>query len=292
MSNQRRSQQNGSSCVVGFFQLLFALFIVAILGSCVASATGIATESRPYSPRTYYENVANVVIQDVKVYSVQTVKSPVINKGSKIAVLNFKSPSDSQGGVLISDIFASLLISDGYQVMEREKIQKLLNEQNLITSGSAAISDLDIAQRLGNLESVDFMVLGAVTLYESKAHNIYLPIKVKDEDRPKYQEQYAIYKDWYVNHIFPFSINYFKSDDEKLKILRVEDGVLSLEELEEELKKYSMQEFRVIGTVGITAKIIDVRTGAIIWTGQAETTDFTLVDGAKRILQSFIKSVE
>ena len=67
---------------------------------------------------------------------------------------------------------------------------------------------------------------------------------------------------------------------------------MSLEELEEELQKYSRQEFRVIATIGITAKIIDISTGEIIWTGQAETSDFTLVDGAKRILEGFINSVE
>ena len=163
MSRQHRPQQK-SSWLAGCFQLFNILFVIAILGSCVASKTGIASETPPFFPRTYYEDVSNVVIQDVNVYSVQTVDSPVLNKGSRIAVLNFRSPLDSQGGVLISDIFASLLIGDGYQVLEREKIEKLLTEQNLIISGNATISDLDIAQRLGNLESVDYMILGAVTL--------------------------------------------------------------------------------------------------------------------------------
>lgn len=291
MSHRQRAPEKRSE-KPGCFPVFMVLFLIIFLGSCIASKTGIGSETPPYFPRTYVEDVSTVVIRDISIHSVKTVASPVLNKGSRVAVLNFKSPGDSQGGVLISDIFASLLIRDGYQVVEREKIEKLLKEQDLIDGGGATISDLDIAERLGNLASIDYMVLGAVTLYESEAQSIYLPIKIREEDRIRYQDQYVSYRDWYIDHFFPFSLDYFKSDEEKLKILRVENGVWSLAEIEEELKKRSVQEFRVIATVGITAKIIHVSSGAIIWTGQAETVDFTLVDGAKRILEGFIKSVE
>jgi len=38
------------------------------------------------------------------------------------------------------------------------------------------------------------------------------------------------------------------------------------------------------GLIGATAKVVDVKSGQIVWMGQAEAHDFTLVDASQRII--------
>jgi len=69
-------------------------------------------------------------------------------------------------------------------------------------------------------------------------------------------------------------------------------NVLSLSELDTELKKTYISDARVIASVGISAKVIDVSKGEIIWLGQSETNDFTTVSATRRILDQFFSSIQ
>jgi hypothetical protein len=284
-------QGSVSGCGVIFQGVIF-LVVGFLLVSCAASFTGIGVPKKPYLPRTFYLDVKDVVIEDIEPIIIKTVDGPVFSQNSRIAVLNFHSPEKTQGGSLVSDMFASLLRKEGYQVFERDKIQRILDEQQRVEEGRVAQSDLEVAETLGKLETVDYMVFGAVTIYKSKAQSIYLPLRIKQEERERYIEEYQDYKDWHLNHWFPFPLYFFEPEEEKLKILRHVEGVWSLEELENEYRKVLKRENRVIATMGISAKVVDVRTGGIIWTGQAETNDFTLVNGTARILNEFLTSMK
>lgn len=246
----------------------------------------------PYSPRIYYENIENVVIQPVGVNSVKILDRPIFTPDTRIAIYNFDSPKDTQGGILVSDIFASRLRVKGLQTYERDEIERILSEQTLISQGTIVASDLEIAQKLGNLITVDYMVFGAVTLYKSDGQTVFLPVYVVDADKASYIAEYEKYKEHYVNGFRPFSIEYWTlSPSEREEKLRADLKILSLDELENELKETYKTVYRTIASIGVTAKIVDTRTGEIVWMGQAETTDFTLVDGASRIIDEFIMSI-
>jgi curli biogenesis system outer membrane secretion channel CsgG len=290
--SQASNSKQGSSGGCGIiFQGAFLLVVGYFLVSCAATATGIGTKEKPYLPRTYYADVEDVVIEDIEPVIVKTVEGSVFDQNARIAVLDFHSPEQTQGGSLVSDMFASLLRKEKYQVFERDKIQRILDEQQLAFEGRVIQSDLEVAETLGRLETVDYMVFGAVTIYKSKAQSIYLPLYMRQDDREKYKEKYNAYKEWHLNRWFPFPLYFFEPEDEKLKILRHVEDVWSLEELENEYQKVLKHEYRVIATIGISAKIVDVRTGEIVWTGQAETNDFTLVNGTERILNEFLISM-
>jgi curli biogenesis system outer membrane secretion channel CsgG len=294
--SEQKPQSTAGDRVKGCFSSIFGLATFLVIGllmvSCGASATGLAGERPPYPPRLYFEDVENVVIQPISVYSVKNFQGALFDENSRIAVINFRSPEDTQGGVLVSDMFASILRREGFQVFERDRIERILDEQQLAQEGRLALSDSDIADILGGLESVDYMIFGAVTIYESEPQSIYLPVRIRDEDRERYEEQYTAYRNWYINDWFPLRLSYFESEEEKTRMIRSVEGVWSLEDLEEEINKFSRRESRVIATVGISAKIVDVRTGTIVWTGQSETVDFTLVNGSERILNGFLASIQ
>ena len=242
----------------------------------------------PYLPRTDYGTPEDVIIKPVNLNTVKLKKEPLFKNGNKVAVFQFSSPNQTQGGSLISDMFSSLLQEKGFNVVERNNIEQILREQKIVGEGRTTLNDLGIAQRLGKLIAADYMVFGAVTLYQTEPQAIYLPIKIRTTDRDEYEKEYLEYRDWFVNN----PISFWIPKSEKIKKLRTDYEVLSLDELDNELVKTSRIETRVISSVGISVKIVDVKNVQIIWLGQGETNDFTSVSATRRILEEFFKSIQ
>jgi hypothetical protein len=256
-------------------------------GLAISMIAVLGCTPEPYFPRTEYGTSEEVVVRPVSPNTVKLREGELFEEGSKVAVFQFQSPDMTQGGALVSDMFSSLLQEQGFSVVERDNIDSILREQNLVGENRTSLSDLQVADRLGKLTAADYMVFGSVTLYQAEPQTIYIPIRVKEEDRNDYEEEYSKYRRSYLN-----SWDFWVPRERKIKRLREEANVFSLSEIETELTKTSKQEFRVIASVGISAKVVDVRRGEIIWLGQGETNDFTTVNATQRILNEFIKSIQ
>lgn len=291
-----RSKKNNNNTEQGFtlVELLFTVVFISLISAISLGGLTGCSPDVPYFPRTYFTSLEDVVIRPVNLNSVNLDeqfhinKKPLFDENSKIAVFSFKTPEGTQGGALVSDMFTALLEEKGYKVVERDNIERILREQEIIGEGKTSLTDLDIAERLGKLVAADYMVFGAVTLYQAEPQTVYLPTLVRDEDREGYEKDYNIYRDWYVNRFWPF----WETQEQRIKQLRSQLGVLALEELEDKLSEVSKKEFRVIASVGISAKVVDVKNATIRWLGQGETNDFAIVSATKRILEEFLKSMQ
>lgn len=80
----------------------------------------------------------------------------------EIAVVDFKGASRS-GTQLATMLQAQLLESQYFEIMERDKISRILEEQNL---GMSGIVDESTAARVGAMLGVDAMIFGEVTAYK------------------------------------------------------------------------------------------------------------------------------
>lgn len=79
-----------------------------------------------------------------------------------IAIVDFKGPEGS--GSQIATMVQSMLMQTGhFSIMEREKINTLLSEQNL---GMTGIVDPSTAAEIGAMLGVDAMIFGEVTTYK------------------------------------------------------------------------------------------------------------------------------
>ncbi len=86
----------------------------------------------------------------------------------RIAVLDFENKADnhwwwSNGAGAAQDIFVTALVQSGrYRVVERERLQAIIQEQNLSMSGDI---DPATALQLGRLAGVKYFLTGALTEY-------------------------------------------------------------------------------------------------------------------------------
>ncbi|MCK5145236.1 hypothetical protein KAR48_00685 [bacterium] len=152
----------------------------------------------------------------------------------EIAVVDFKGVNRS-GSQVATMLQSMLLKSQHFDIMEREKISSVLDEQNM---GMAGIIDESTASEVGALLGVDAMVFGDVATYKVEADQIFKR-KVKEKRRTgKYR-----------------TVN--KKDKKTGKVKKVKEEII--EEVFIERDYYVRK-----GTVGINFRIVSVKSGKLL----------------------------
>jgi TolB-like protein len=112
------------------------------------------------------------------------IKSQLFNlKTGSYAILPFKGISDTKAngiatdGDAVADLLAIQMLYNGFKVLEREKMQRLLQEQAFQMSGATVPSpnsqktnDADQVA-IGKILGVDYIISGSVIQYEFKIFN-------------------------------------------------------------------------------------------------------------------------
>ncbi|MFH2204056.1 MAG: CsgG/HfaB family protein, partial [Elusimicrobiota bacterium] len=169
----------------------------------------------------------------------------------RIGVLKFEHPAGEELGA--ADIFAKHLIQRGYSVVERSRLESIIDEQKLGISGLFAQSS---AKDLGRILGVDALFLGQITSFEPERRNvvvaktretyiepIFETVRKKRRGKKKEGEEEKDRKETYVN-------------------VQVQVGTTTRYEDRE-----IPQIFIIDAQVGVVAKLVDVETGEIVWIG-------------------------
>jgi curli biogenesis system outer membrane secretion channel CsgG len=233
--------------------------------------------------------VENLVIRPVSFNSFKTSKNSLLkDKNTKIAILSFKDPKNTEVGSFASDMFGSLLKKKGYQILERDKIDKIIREQKIMQTDKTELTNLEIAEKIGKIKAADYMIFGAVTLYQVQPRTIAIPKQIKEQDRKDYEQSYIEYRERYVNG---WHLDFWRSQEHRRKQFRRKVNIPSLQDLEDTYKTQSKTESRVIASIGLSVKLVDINTGKILWLAQGETNDFDIVNATRRIITKFIESI-
>lgn len=184
----------------------------------------------------------------------------------KVAVLEFNpSPDNKNSGLMIADIFAKNLLMAGYEVMERNDLAKVLAEQHLDTLGAISNDQLRV---IGKVSGVDAIITGSVPVYtparkevvlvNEKSFNTnttYQTIEKPKTDQSAGQTEQKPYRETQktVNRTFT------EQDTPVTHVINAE--------------------------IGITAKMIDVKTGEVIWIA-SDTYEGTNIQTAAEYLVS------
>lgn len=154
----------------------------------------------------------------------------------RIGIWKFDAKSDLTGGV--EDLFAKYMVGGGFQVIERSQIEAVLREQRLGASG--ALSP-DTMKKVGKLLGVDGLVLGSVNYIPESRQKIY----VQTQDR---------------------------IEEPVISTVRQQQPDGSFIEVQKQVgtkvryaNRNIPQSYVSQAQVGITARLVDVETGEIVW---------------------------
>ncbi|MFO7888981.1 MAG: DUF6340 family protein [bacterium] len=95
----------------------------------------------------------------IKVLKPATISMPEIKE---VAVVDFRGP-DRSGSQIATLLQSKLIESNHFDIIEREKINRVLEEQNM---GMSGVMDEETAVEIGKVLGVDGMIFGEVTQYE------------------------------------------------------------------------------------------------------------------------------
>ena len=206
---------------------LFRLYLLILLGGCASASLSV---KKGYN----FDSIQNV------------------------GVLDFDTPFKKKGGPFgqsAADLFSSGMLEVGFNVVERSKISKVVEELKLEQSG---IVDPNSAKEVGKMAGLDAVILGSLT-----------PSRVfRAQMEP-----------------LPFESSW---EESKKSIFSVRRRRRSLRN-----KRLNEKRGRNFPTkITVTAKMIHVESGEILWVASAQKDSQDPHASIKRAIKSIIKKLK
>lgn len=157
----------------------------------------------------------------------------------RIGVLSFDYGRHERFGA--EDIFAKHLLSRGYQVVERARLEAVMREQNLSQTG---LLSPGTAKGVGRVLGVDALLLGQVTAYEAERKTLVMVDSLATREEPVFEK-----------------VKEKQPDGKTLEVTR-QIG----KKVTEERRQIPFM-LPVDAEVGLAVKLVDVETGEVVWVG-------------------------
>lgn len=164
----------------------------------------------------------------------------------KITVLALSDyPSQSNSGEIMSGLLAKYLMKYGFDVVEREDLEKVIGEQKLSLSGLIGSGQI---KEIGKISGIDAIVMGEVSLFVPERKEVVLTREVTSETRLEPKDKNEAQK------------------KEKGTLIALsgpvtEDVVTVTKKTEREVPVTVL----INAEVGMTCKMVSVETGDVIW---------------------------
>lgn len=186
----------------------------------------------------------------------------------RVAVAGFSDYAGQPGsGEALSGAFEQGLLAAGYDLVERSQVDKVLREKKL------SAGDPKAAKEIGRLLGVDALLLGRITDFREPREALVRADVVDTHQDPVYVR--------------------------RTKRVQQPDGSFASTEVTE-LSGYRTvrvvrREPRAVttyGRLGVTARLVFVPTGEILWSGSDSTSVYTFEESARAVADSILKAVK
>ena len=185
-------------------------------------------------------------------------------KIQRVAMINLKDyPKAPGSGEMVSGIFEKYLLEAGYQIVERDQVTKILQEQSLSLTGAI---DSKTAKDVGKILGVDALIMGNVTSYSvQQEKTTYVDLGPDNEPVVRTRE------------------------------VRVKRGSLWVTETKTEVVGYRRRRQRVPQTnitparVAVSLRMVDVQTGQILWVASSSKESDTPEDAAENLCRHILR---
>lgn len=193
-------------------------------------------------------------------------------KIQRVALVSFEDyPKQSGSGEIVSSVFEQSLMKSRYQIVERQRVNKILDEQAFTLSGAV---DSKTVKQIGDLLGVDAMIMGNVTAFRPEKETVIMVNTIEESNEPiirKKQEKIKQGDRWVT--VEKESISYRQNR-----------------------KSYKMPQTQLIeAKVGLAVRMVDVQTGEVLWTAngavEASDTEEAAEILSRRIMKSVQKSI-
>ncbi|MBF0452421.1 MAG: hypothetical protein HQK75_17090 [Candidatus Magnetomorum sp.] len=161
---------------------------------------------RPIPPESAYDEMPMPpMIPDHMLTPVEELvnTSTIINKyvkkavvaGRKIGVMDFTTPDQLKGtGHLVADTLSIHLFKNGLEVIERQNISKIIDEQDMRAESRQDLSEEEVAKKIGKITGSDYIIFGAVTQFHFENASLPIPYTIHPDLLQKYLKQLAEYE--------------------------------------------------------------------------------------------------
>lgn len=188
----------------------------------------------------------------------------------RVALLGFDDfPGMRGSGVVVASVFEKHLLTAGYGVVERRRVRDLLREQSLSVSGAV---DPRTARSLGRLLGVDALVLGSLTAFSPSRQDTVMVDRDEVSSQP------------ILRHV----VRREKVGDEWVSVGR--DEVAGYHTTR--TRRSDPQTHTTYAQAGVAARMVDVKTGEILWVGSSTESGYSLDAAAEAAAKRIMVAVK
>lgn len=198
-----------------------------------------------------------------------------INRGfdfsrvKRVAVIGFRDyPGHSGSGDIVTGAFEQSLLNAGYDLVERGEVSKVLAEQKF--SGSL---DPKLAKTMGERLGVDALLFGQITDLAAPRDTVVKVDVVDDRTDPIYvhRTRRVTNPDGTVGEVRDDTITGYKTS----RVVRREP-----------------RDYTISGRLGVSARLVFVGDGRLMWSGSDSTTTTSFADSARSLSDGILKAVK
>ncbi len=194
----------------------------------------------------------------------KTVLSPTydFNQVNRIGIMAFSNSWADLNGV--ENLFAKYLIRDGFKVVERARLESILQEHNISVSGYL---DPTTTREIGRILGVDVLLVGEVSSYSPARTELTMTASQHRETRPVLQQDVMRMPDGsYVGYMRPAGAQVSQS------------------------MQVRPTQYTINAKVALIAKLVDVETAEIVWIGSDSQESSNPLDAADYLAKQLVKS--
>lgn len=180
----------------------------------------------------------------------------------RIGVLPFASPWENFKGA--ENLFAKYFMQNGFTVVERARLESVLNEHNISVSGYLSPAT---TKMLGKILGVDVLLTGEISSYSPESTSLVMVSSRKTESQPVYATNTLTLPDGSV----------------------VEQTSVAGSRVTRSAERQP-QAFTVDAKVGVIAKLIDVETAEVVWIGSETGYSGSSLDAVDSVAKTLVKN--
>lgn len=185
-----------------------------------------------------------------------------LRKIKRIGVAKFDCRNADIAGV--ENLFAKYLLENGFSVVERARLEKVLEEQKISVQGYFSP---ETAKAIGRVLGVDALLLGEVFSYNPGKEDIAFVETHNVSEEPVYRKELQLQPDGaYAEVIRPAGVKVTK---ETTKVPHV---------------------YTIYTQIGLIAKLVDIETGEIVWVGSYVNEGVNALSAAEVSARYLMKS--